>query len=130
MVRSAVNAVLIIDGDDARRREKEKFFVSQGVKTLGVATGEAGLDAAARHKPHAVIVDTSIADEDAHLVRAKLKRLAPGSCVVLVAAEDDPRERKFAKFVLADAVFSRDTAVKQIYGYINHIFDNQFGKSE
>lgn len=62
MVQSNMPTILVIDDEEQIRRAVRSILASRQYNVLLAATGEAGLDLAAEHSPHLIILDLSLPD--------------------------------------------------------------------
>jgi len=110
--------VLVVVSDETLRREAEEYMRLMRVEVEGVSTGAEGLERAARWAPDVVLMETTLPDQDAHLVCAKIKLMRPAPNVILLVPDDTPAEQHFARFVSADALFACSTNFSRVFGCI------------
>ena len=112
-----MTSVLIVDDHPSFRAVARRLLEAQGYEVVGEADSGAGaLDAAARLKPAAVLLDIQLPDLDGFAVTEQLARGAQPPAVVLVSSRDassyrrrlgDSRARGFlAKSELTGAAFA------------------------
>ena len=83
--------VLIVDDHEPFRRVVGELLRDSGHRIVGeAATGTQGLEAAARLRPEAVLLDVGLPDMDGFAVAAGLSADANGPVVVLTSADPGP----------------------------------------
>jgi len=83
--------VLIVDDHEPFRRVVGELLRDSGHRIVGeAATGTQGLEAAARLRPQAVLLDVGLPDMDGFAVAAGLTAGGDGPAIVLTSADPEP----------------------------------------
>ncbi len=84
--------VLVVDDDDTFREMIEAALGDEGYDVGSAPGAEAGLELAARFKPHLILLDLRMAGKDGHAF-AKAYRRTPGrrAAIAVVTAMRDPQ---------------------------------------
>ena len=81
--------VLIVDDQPAFRGLARQILVQRGYSVVGEAgCGAGALEAAARLRPDAVLLDVRLGEEDGFEVARALRHVCPGAAVLLVSNAD------------------------------------------
>ena len=84
-------SVLIVDDHEPFRRVVGELLRDSGHHVVGeAATGTQGLEAAARLRPQAVLLDVGLPDMDGFAVAAGLTAGGDGPAIVLTSADPEP----------------------------------------
>jgi DNA-binding NarL/FixJ family response regulator len=87
-----------------------------------VANGEGAVDAVIRLRPDVLIVDLMMPDLDGLEVCRRVKRLVPGTAVIIVTAFDDAHVQAVALEAGATAFLPKHSAAGCLEGTVQQIF--------
>jgi len=77
-------SILVVDDDTTFRERLVKAFAARGFTATGAASGDAALDAAARHAPDFAVIDLRMPKMSGLEVVKRLRALAPGARIVVL----------------------------------------------
>ena len=89
MADSSAYKILVIDDETATLTMFRLFLSAYGFQVWVAEDGESGLDLARRHRPDIVFTDLKMPNMDGFEVLKEIKRLAPGTQVVVITGHGD-----------------------------------------
>ena len=98
-------AVCLLDDDPSVLKSTGRLLDSAGWKVEVFTDPMAFLEHAATHSPGVAIIDILMPDMHGLEVQARLRRVSPGTRVVMLTAKDDPSVRRTAMNAGVSAFF-------------------------
>jgi len=98
-------AVFVLDDDPSVLKATGRLLDSAGWKVNAFTDPTKFLEYAATHCPDVAIIDILMPDMNGLEVQARLRRISPGTRVVMLTAKDDPSVRRMAMNAGASAFF-------------------------
>jgi FixJ family two-component response regulator len=98
-------AVCLLDDDPSVLRATSRLLDSVGWKANAFTDPAKFLEHAATHCPDFAIIDILMPEMNGLEVQARLRRVSPGTRVVMLTAKDDPSVRRMAMNAGASAFF-------------------------
>lgn len=101
--------ILVIDDDAMNREVMEAFLSSENYTVYLASSGEAGIEAAEKHLPDAIILDVRMPDMSGYDVCSHLKNQASTQAIpiMIVTGFDDRKDFERGKEVGADEFLTR-----------------------
>ena len=98
-------AVFLLDDDRSVLKATSRLLDSVGWRVNAFADPNAFLEHAATHCPELAIIDILMPEMSGLEVQTRLRRISPGTRVIMLTARDDPSVRRMAMNAGASAFF-------------------------
>jgi twitching motility two-component system response regulator PilH len=115
--------VLVIEDDPDQRRFLERMLGGSGWRVVAAADGEAGLLAAAEHRPDAIVLDIMMPKLNGYQTCRRLKADPDTSAipVIIVTTKDQPADAFWAKEVGAEAFLAKPVDIRDLVDLLNRL---------
>jgi DNA-binding NarL/FixJ family response regulator len=121
--------VLLVDDHDVVRRGLKDMLRDTGFDVCGEAeNGQEGVEQTLRLKPDLVLLDMSMPVMTGLQAAAAIRRLSPGTKIIMVSMHDSPLMVKEAHAAGADAYITKTSAGKELLPTINRLFEPRAGR--
>ncbi len=113
--------VLIVDDDDLVRSLLRMTLPAEGLDLIEAQNGEEALEVVAKGVPALVLLDWRMPGLSGADVLAELKRRQPGTPVIVLTVESDPRQREMAKSLGADVFLTKPFSPLHLLGTVERV---------
>ena len=121
--------VLVIDDHELVRRGLKDILRDTPFEVCGEAeNGQEGVEQTLKLKPDLVLLDMSMPVMTGLQAAVAIRKLAPGTKIIMVSMHDSPQMMKEARAAGADAYVTKTSAGKELLTTMHKLFDRS-GKS-
>ncbi len=116
--------VLVVDDHELVRRGLKDILRDTGFDVCGEAeNGQEGVEQTLKLKPDLVLLDMSMPVMTGLQAAVAIRRLAPGTKIIMVSMHDSPQMTKEARAAGADAYITKTSAGKELLATMQKLFD-------
>jgi DNA-binding NarL/FixJ family response regulator len=121
--------VLLVDDHEVVRRGLKDMLRDTGFDVCGEAeNGQEGVEQTLRLKPDLVLLDMSMPVMTGLQAAKAIRRLSPGTKIIMVSMHDSPLMAKEARAAGADAYITKTSAGKELLPTMHRLFEPSPGR--
>jgi pilus assembly protein CpaE len=119
---SIITILLVDDSVPTRENVKKLLSFERDLKVVGMAgTGREGIAMAKELKPDIIIMDINMPDMDGLEATTKIVDGAPGTGIIILSAQDDPRYMRQSMMAGAKAFLTKPSSPDEIYNTVRAV---------
>ncbi len=124
MSKTPPTKVLIVDDEPDTVEIVQAMLQESGFEFSRAHDGDEALEVARRLKPHLIILDVMMPEQDGWLVCAKLKAVQPAPKILIFTVLRHGQSDRLADFVHADDIIHKPFTKEQLLAKVDKVLGN------